>query len=499
MSEKKFRFPTQTFLQLVNLFQPSTIRYSRRVFVNRNLRMAKIQAVGFDMDYTLAIYNQKIDALEFELTARRLVEKHGFPQVALGFKYDPEFAIRGLVIDMELGNIFKMDRHRHVCRACHGTRIVEPEQRNALYRKKLIRLSKPVYSLIDTLFSVPETHLYALAVDLLDRTGQSTPEAYQNVYRAIRDSADEIHRDGTLKKVVMADLARYVERDLDIAHTLEHLICSGKKLFIVTNSGWDYTDAMMSFLLDGVVASFPRWTDFFSVVVVDARKPDFFAHRARLRPCPQAGGDLAPKVYCGGSLTGLEIELAASGDNILYVGDHIYGDILRSKKSSTWRTAMIIPEMESELESTEAVREDLLKLDRLFLKRNDLNVELNYLQRLLMSLLNIQDLASHNGNGHETAEPLSQVARVTESNVAALKESLEKLARTMEKTEFAILSRFNPHWGMLFKEGMSHTVFGEQVEDYACLYTSRITNFLSYSPLHYFQAARDKLAHERDE
>ena len=34
---------------------------------------------------------------------------------------------------------------------------------------------------------------------------------------------------------------------------------------------------------------------------------------------------------------------------MLYVGDHIYGDILRSRKSSLWRTCMIVGELEAEL------------------------------------------------------------------------------------------------------------------------------------------------------
>ena len=38
-----------------------------------------------------------------------------------------------------------------------------------------------------------------------------------------------------------------------------------------------------------------------------------------------------------------------SGDSVLYVGDHIYGDVLRSKKTAGWRTALIVPEMEREL------------------------------------------------------------------------------------------------------------------------------------------------------
>ena len=32
------------------------------------------------------------------------------------------------------------------------------------------------------------------------------------------------------------------------------------------------------------------------------------------------------------------------------MGDHIYGDILRSKKTLGWRTMLVVPELESELE-----------------------------------------------------------------------------------------------------------------------------------------------------
>ena len=35
---------------------------------------------------------------------------------------------------------------------------------------------------------------------------------------------------------------------------------------------------------------------------------------------------------------------------VLYVGDHIYGDILRSKKTLGWRTMLVVPELETELE-----------------------------------------------------------------------------------------------------------------------------------------------------
>jgi hypothetical protein len=35
---------------------------------------------------------------------------------------------------------------------------------------------------------------------------------------------------------------------------------------------------------------------------------------------------------------------------VLYVGDHIYGDIVKSKKDIGWRTMLVVPELEVELD-----------------------------------------------------------------------------------------------------------------------------------------------------
>ena len=45
------------------------VERARQVFVNRNLRMGNVEMVGFDMDYTLAIYHlRRIEQLSFDLT-----------------------------------------------------------------------------------------------------------------------------------------------------------------------------------------------------------------------------------------------------------------------------------------------------------------------------------------------------------------------------------------------------------------------------------------------
>ncbi|CAM9183248.1 unnamed protein product, partial [Discosporangium mesarthrocarpum] len=41
----------------------------------------------------------------------------------------------------------------------------------------------------------------------------------------------------------------------------------------------------------------------------------------------------------------------SSGDQLLYVGDHMFSDILRSKRTLGWRTCLIVPELEEEMKA----------------------------------------------------------------------------------------------------------------------------------------------------
>lgn len=48
--------------------------------------------------------------------------------------------------------------------------------------------------------------------------------------------------------------------------------------------------------------------------------------------------------------------LKVQGKDILYVGDHIFGDILKSKKRQGWKTFLVVPELTKELEVWEKNR-----------------------------------------------------------------------------------------------------------------------------------------------
>lgn len=42
--------------------------------------------------------------------------------------------------------------------------------------------------------------------------------------------------------------------------------------------------------------------------------------------------------------------LDVKGKDILYIGDHIFGDILKSKKRQGWKTFLVVPELTKELQ-----------------------------------------------------------------------------------------------------------------------------------------------------
>ncbi|MGH7682451.1 MAG: 5'-nucleotidase domain-containing protein, partial [Candidatus Eiseniibacteriota bacterium] len=101
-------------------YREHRIPRKHRVFVNRNLRMTKIRAIGFDLDHTLAHYDPvAVEELAFDLTKEKLVTVKGYPREILEYKYDPAWVIRGLVVDKKRGNLLKMDYFNFVSRAYH--------------------------------------------------------------------------------------------------------------------------------------------------------------------------------------------------------------------------------------------------------------------------------------------------------------------------------------------------------------------------------------------
>ncbi|HGY89963.1 MAG TPA: hypothetical protein ENK43_02190 [Planctomycetes bacterium] len=477
---------TPWWLDLIHTsLQNPVLDRRRAIFTNRSLRFERIDAVGFDFDHTLAVYNcAKLDETAMEMVIEKLIAEEGYDKSFIENIPEPEFVTKGLVVDIEQGNVLKVDRFGHVSIAYHGRHRLDQKERRKLYgdANHIPHVTdRGRYIQIDSAFAKPEVLIFSALAPCTDCS------ECRCLWKTIRHYTDLIHRDDSLKKRITASPREYLSPDPDVIPMLRHLREGGKKLFLLTNSEWHYTRAMMNPALG--LPGGPddlSWVDLFDYVVVEAKKPGFFNTKKNGRPLEQIDGD--PRILRGGNIDELERLVGATGPDVLYVGDHIYSDLITSKRSSHWRTMLVISELEEEL----AIHEDLPGFARqlrdvdVYRARTDLEV---HHWTNLEGVLGRIDEPDFEALVEKLIEQCSERKRHA---VRALKKYIDQ----RESLRSRIARAINPHWGSLFRTGTELTYYGKQLEDFACTYTGRASNLTLYPTNHYFRSGFDHLPHE---
>ena len=462
-----------------------------KLYALRTLPFGDIRAVGFDMDHTMARYRSpEIDELAFKKAARLLVRDRGYSPWLLEIEYDPNFAMRGLVLDGLRGNLLKLNRERQVVRACHGSRVMSRPELDGIYSRRRLATAAKGFRNIDTLFEIPESHFYAQMVDGLDR-GILKAENYLQLFQDVRWAIDATHRNGEMKAEILAHRNFFIPKDPQLALALDRLKREGKKLFLLTNSEWSFTAGVMGHLLDGQDVARPHWTDYFDLVVVSSRKPAFFLET----PEPKSL-EGHPRCFMGGHTAWLEAQLGAQGEQVLYVGDHIYGDVLRSKKNASWRTLLLVPELERELKLLEAKADELRDLQKLETARR---------RTLRLASVLLDQWKRNRVRRHVLGPRLSTDAAVALDHEAAqLAASAEAHQRRAELQNLeldrglrAVEAAFNPTWGPVFRDRDEQTRFADQIQQFACAYTGKVGNLYMVDPHSTMYAPILALPHER--
>jgi hypothetical protein len=155
---------------------------------------------------------------------------------------------------------------------------------------------------------------------------------------------------------------------------------------------------------------------------------------------------------------------------------------------STWRTMLIVSELEDELRIRRRLLDDLGRF-------TDLSNVMCDLGRRLDNARDVVRLRSIIGRGGAPAGDSADTPNLDHA-VQELADGHEVLRRRASMIEEKIINEFNPYWGSVFKQGSSQSLFGSQVDAFACLYTSRVSNLLAYGNSHYFRVMSDPMTHE---
>lgn len=453
------------------------------IYVNRTLNMKAISAIGFDMDYTLVRYDSfAFEVMTYKEIQKKLVEVKKYPEIINQLKFKFELAIRGLVIDKPNGNILKLSTYSKVKQAYHGLTEIDFKTQQKIYQGLTIDLNdSDRFAIVDTTFSMAYCVLYMQIVDLKDKHPELNLPDYKTIEDHLLEALDISHRDGSLKGEVKKNVKKYIVQDPESVHALERFKKHGKKLWVITNSDFEYTQLLLDYAINPFLKDHKNWHELFNIVITFAQKPKFFTDKMPLlKVDPKTGlmqnhhGPIIDGVYQGGSAQTVQKSAGLHGEQILYLGDHIYGDVLKIKKTCNWRTALVIEELIHECEAMKNADAITDEINLLMKQKIDLERKLD----------EIFDKEIEKGK-----KPDKAIVQNHFQKIEKVDKMLGKLIRSHTKN-------FNPLWGETMRAGVEPSRLAGQIEKYACIYMTKISDFVDYSPRTYFRPKKKTLAHE---
>lgn len=452
------------------------------IYCNRTLNLKKIKMIGLDMDHTLVRYHtEKFESLVFKFAIEALVGEKNYPAMVKDLKFNFEEAIRGLVIDTQNGNILKLSRYGVIKQCRHGTYLKSHQEQTQFYRSTYIDLNDHNYMAIDTAFSIAFCVLYAQLVDLKDKYPDQFPH-YRQIALDTIDIIDKVHGKGEMKAYILKHHQEYIKISPEVVNGLKRFINFGKKFFILTNSDYHYTKQLLSITIQPFLEPNQTLADIFPYIITLANKPRFFYDNLMFLKVHQdsefmsnLNGPITPGIYQGGNAKKFTKDLCLNDDEILYIGDHIYGDIVRLKKDCNWRTALVVDELGDEIQRQ--MRAQPVENKLIELMKTKQSLEIDYA------------LALTKESNQEHQRPHTPKLEKMQTELFEIDRQLTVLIKEQE-------AYFNKNWGKIFRAGAEETFFAFQAERYACIYMEKLQDLLSLPPISYFRAYRRTMGHD---
>ncbi|XP_071271963.1 5'-nucleotidase domain-containing protein 3-like [Salvelinus alpinus] len=442
------------------------------IFANNEMSLGDIEIYGFDYDYTLAFYSRHLHTLIFNIARDILIQEHRYPEGLREYEYIPNFVVRGLHYDVQKALLMKIDAFHYIQLGTvyRGLHPVPDKEVIAMYNGCHVPLENmsdfygksshghTMKQFMD-IFSLPEMNLLCSVNDYFMKHNIDYEPVH--LYKDVKEAIGDVHVKGIMYRAVEADIENYISYGEQTHAVLKKLYEDGKKMFLITNSPFDFVDRGMNYIVG------KDWRDLFDIVIVQADKPGFFNDRRKPFRRVTDKGVLhwdrihkleKGKIYKQGNLYEFLRLTGWRGSKVLYFGDHIYSDLADLTLKHGWRTGAIIPELRKEIKIMNT--EECVHL-------------MTWLQGLTGL---IEHMQVHR-------DPASQ---------AVVQEWVEEREAMRSQTK----DIFNGQFGSLFRTYHNPTYFSRRLSRFADIYMASLSCLLNYDFHHTFFPRRTPLQHE---
>ncbi|XP_059392792.1 5'-nucleotidase domain-containing protein 3-like [Carassius carassius] len=459
---------TQDLIPVIskNFVNPDTI------FANNQMSLQDIEIYGFDYDYTLAFYSSHLHTQIFNIARDILINEHRYPEGLREYDYISNFVIRGLHYDVQKALLMKIDAFHYIQLGTvyRGLNPVPEKEVIAMYEGSHVPLEimsdyygksshgHTMKQFMD-IFSLPEMTLLSCVNDYFMKHNIDYEPVH--LYKDVKEAIGDVHVRGIMYRVIEADIEKYICYGEQTHAVLRKLSKNGKKMFLITNSPFDFVDRGMNYIVG------KDWRELFDVVIVQADKPGFFNDKRKpFRRVTDKGVLLWDRIhhlekgqiYKQGNLYEFLRLTGWRGSKVLYFGDHIYSDLADLTLKHGWRTGAIIPELRKEIK---------------IMNTEEYVHTMTWLQALTGLLEQMQV--------HQ--DPESQTV-------------IQQWINEREEMRLRTKDIFNIQFGSLFRTYHNPTYFTRRLSRFADIYMASLSCLLNYDLQHTFYPRRTPLQHE---
>ena len=334
-----------------------------------------VDVIGFDIDFTLLLYNKKnMTRLIYESLCQFLIEHKQYPKKMCyvdNKEFVDSFSCKNIVIDFKKGNALKLKKDKSIMKAYHGKKELTKEEINSIYEKGSFPdfqigsiYTKDFYLNIDS-FQPQNLAIFLVCVDLFDKGELNAIKEYEDIIKHIIDGMNfnyniKSFEDFSTFGYYFPEIYKHPELYLykyNCEELLDKLRKKGKKLFFATNSNYSYSH----YILEHVLGE--NYHDYFDLCFYKSCKPGFFLDPNQANPkcffykdqteisCTDMDDDIynkiseGNKILTGGSYVLVEHYFQKMLNKevlkCVFVGDNMLGDCGVPSKLDDWESVFI--------------------------------------------------------------------------------------------------------------------------------------------------------------